>query len=138
MVGEIRSLKSSKVGLSVTNLLERALDLLLLTPTSHTHTRLTFPTLASRKMETQTLLTTDPEITEREMLVSSRRHNVRLFRAALAGLLLFAALAMFMVAQYHHSGMYVDVSSPDARRRLAPLAHALFGAAPAVRRLRSV
>ena len=65
-------------------------------------------------METQTLLTTDPEITEREMLVSSRRHNVRLFRAALAGLLLFAALAMFMVAQYHHSGMFVDVSSPDA------------------------
>ena len=89
-------------------------------------------------METQTLLTTDPEITEREMLVSSRRHNVRLFRAALAGLLLFAALAMFMVAQYHHSGMFVDVSSPDARRRLAPLAHSLFGAAPAVRRLRSV
>ena len=86
-------------------------------------------------METQTLLTTDPEITEREMLVSSRRHNVRLFRAAPPASCSRRA-AMFMVAQYHHSGMFVDVSSRRAPPP-APLAHAL-GAAPAVRRLRSV
>ena len=93
-------------------------------------------------METQQLLTPDVntqmELEARAQLVASRRHNVRLFRAALAGMLLFSAFAMFVLAQYHHSGLYVDVSSPAERRLATPIARALLRAAPSVRRLRAL
>ena len=42
------------------------------------------------------------------------------------------------LAQYHHSGLYVDVSSPEERRLATPIARALLRAAPSVRRLRSM